>query len=71
MSFGIKGLKYTRHIVLPAITPAVVAGANLAWSDGWFFMIAAEYVQYQNKVVSPHLVELASFWPKPRITIRI
>jgi ABC-type anion transport system duplicated permease subunit len=30
-----------------------VSGANLAWSDGWFFMIAAEYVQYQQKVVSP------------------
>jgi NitT/TauT family transport system permease protein len=52
-SFGIKGWKYTRHIVLPAIAPAVVSGANLAWSDGWFFMIAAEYVQYQSKVVSP------------------
>jgi NitT/TauT family transport system permease protein len=52
-SFGIKGWKYTRHIVLPAIAPAVVSGANLAWSDGWFFMIAAEYVQYQQKVVSP------------------
>ncbi len=52
-SFGIQGWKYTRHIVLPAIAPAVVSGANLAWSDGWFFMIAAEYVQYQQKVVSP------------------
>jgi NitT/TauT family transport system permease protein len=52
-SFGIKGWKYTRHIVIPAIAPAVVSGANLAWSDGWFFMIAAEYVQYQQKVVSP------------------
>ena len=52
-SFGISGWKYTRHIILPAIAPAVVAGANLAWSDGWFFMIAAEYIQYKGSVVSP------------------
>lgn len=52
-SFGISGWRYTRHIVLPAIAPAVVAGANLAWSDGWFFMIAAEYIQYKGDVVSP------------------
>lgn len=52
-SFGISGWRYTRHIVLPAIAPAVVAGANLAWSDGWFFMIAAEYIQYKGSVVSP------------------
>jgi len=47
-SFGLTGWRYIRHVVLPAITPAVVAGANLAWCDGWFFMIAAEYIQYGN-----------------------
>jgi len=52
-SFGISGWRYTRHIILPAIAPAVVSGANLAWSDGWFFMIAAEYIQYKGNIVSP------------------
>ncbi len=52
-SFGLTGWKYNRHVVLPAITPAVVSGANLAWSDGWFFMIAAEYIQYKGSVVVP------------------
>ncbi len=52
-SFGISGWKYTRHILLPAIAPAVVSGANLAWSDGWFFMMASEYIQYKGDVVSP------------------
>jgi NitT/TauT family transport system permease protein len=58
-SFGLTGWRYIRHVVLPAITPAVVSGANLAWCDGWFFMIAAEYVQYgqlpngQPNIVSP------------------
>jgi NitT/TauT family transport system permease protein len=52
-SFGLTGWRYIRHVVLPAITPAVVSGANLAWCDGWFFMIAAEYIQYQGQIVSP------------------
>jgi len=44
--FGLKGTKYIRHVVLPAIVPALVSGATLAWCDGWFFMIAAEYIEY-------------------------
>jgi len=52
-SFGLTGWRYTRHVILPAITPAVISGANLAWCDGWFFMIAAEYIQYRGSVVSP------------------
>jgi NitT/TauT family transport system permease protein len=69
-SFGISGWRYTRHIVLPAIAPAVVAGANLAWSDGWFFMIAAEYIQYKGDIVSPpsggvgYLLAQASYFYK-------
>jgi NitT/TauT family transport system permease protein len=52
-SFGLTGWRYVRHVVLPAIAPAVISGANLAWCDGWFFMIAAEYIQYQGSVVTP------------------
>ncbi len=51
--FGVSGWRYVRHIILPAIAPTVVAGANLAWCDGWFFMIAAEYIQYEGNVVPP------------------
>jgi NitT/TauT family transport system permease protein len=52
-SFGMTGWKYVRHVILPAITPSVISGANLAWCDGWFFIIAAEFIQYQGAVVSP------------------
>jgi NitT/TauT family transport system permease protein len=52
-SFGLTGWRYIRHVILPAITPALVSGANLAWCDGWFFMIAAEYIQYQGQVMMP------------------
>jgi len=51
--FGLTGWKYIRHVVLPAIAPATVAGANLAWCDGWFFMIAAEYINYKETIVTP------------------
>jgi len=52
-SFGLTGWQYIRHVILPAITPTVISGANLAWCDGWFFMIAAEYIQYKGTVVMP------------------
>jgi NitT/TauT family transport system permease protein len=45
-SFGLTGFKYIRHVILPATVPAIVSGATLAWCDGWFFMIAAEYIEY-------------------------
>jgi len=51
-SFGLTGSRYTRHVVLPAIVPALISGATLAWCDGWFFMIAAEYVVYQGSTYS-------------------
>jgi len=63
-SFGLTGYKYIRHVVLPAITPAVISGANLAWCDGWFFMIAAEYIQYKGKVVTPFSGGLGSLLAK-------
>jgi len=51
-SFGLTGFKYTRHVIIPAIVPALISGATLAWCDGWFFMIAAEYVMYQGQIYS-------------------
>jgi NitT/TauT family transport system permease protein len=66
-SFGLTGWRYVRHVILPAIVPAVVSGANLAWCDGWFFIIAAEYIQYQGAVVAPpsgglgYLLALAAY----------
>jgi len=51
-SFGLTGFKYTRHVIIPAIVPALISGATLAWCDGWFFMIAAEYVEYLGTTYS-------------------
>ncbi len=51
-SFGLTGFKYARHVIIPAVVPALISGATLAWCDGWFFMIAAEYVVYLGKTYS-------------------
>ena len=51
-SFGLTGLKHIRHVILPAVAPALISGATLAWGDGWFFMIVAEYVVYLGRVYS-------------------
>src|SRR3990170_418228 len=51
-SFGLTGLKYIRHVILPAVSPALISGATIAWGDGWFFMIVAEYVVYLGRVYS-------------------
>lgn len=61
-SFGIKGFKFIRHVMIPAILPAIIAGSFLAWCDGWFFMIAAEYITYAGEVHS--LPGLGSFLAK-------
>lgn len=66
-SFGITGWPYIRHIVLPSIRPALISGGNLAWCDGWFFIIAAEYIQYHGSIVGPpsgglgYLLAVAAF----------
>jgi len=51
-SFGLTGFRYTRHVIMPAIVTALISGATLAWCDGWFFMIAAEYVVYLGTTYS-------------------
>lgn len=51
-SFDLKGYGYIRHVVLPAIVPAIISGSTLAWGDGWFFMIAAEYITYGGTTYS-------------------
>jgi len=61
-AFGIKGFNFIIHVMIPAITPAIISGSFLAWCDGWFFMIAAEYITYAGEVHS--LPGLGSFLAK-------
>lgn len=49
-SFGLRGWKYVRHVVFPAIFPAFVTGSVLAWGGGWYFLVAAEMLSYGSSV---------------------
>ena len=40
--FNIKGWKYVREVVLPAISPEIVTGSILAFAQGWNLIIVAE-----------------------------
>ena len=48
--FSIKGTRYIRHMLVPALLPALVTGSILAWGGGWNATIVAEYVNIQNTV---------------------
>jgi NitT/TauT family transport system permease protein len=61
-AFNIKGLRFVTNVIIPAIIPALISGSILAWCDGWFFMIAAEYITYAGKIYS--LPGLGSFLAK-------
>jgi len=61
-AFGIKGFNFIIHVMIPAITPTIISGSFLAWCDGWFFMIAAEYITYAGEIRS--LPGLGSFLAK-------
>jgi NitT/TauT family transport system permease protein len=42
-----------RHIILPAIFPAVVAGSIQAIGGGWNATIISEYIVYKSDVYAP------------------
>jgi NitT/TauT family transport system permease protein len=48
-SFGMRGMPYFRHVILPAVVPALISASTLAWNDGWTFDIASEYVTYGSQ----------------------
>jgi len=45
-SFDVRGWRYVRHVVFPAIFPSFVTGSILAWGGGWYFLVAAEMLSY-------------------------
>jgi NitT/TauT family transport system permease protein len=44
--YGARGLRYWRHVILPAAFPALVTGSMLALGAGWNIVIAAEFINY-------------------------
>ncbi len=47
-AYGIRGRRYLRQIVLPAVYPELVWTSMLAWGGGWFFIPVEEYFTFGN-----------------------
>ncbi len=45
-AYGVRGWKYIKGVVFPAIFPNFITHSMLAWGGGWYFLIAAEYISY-------------------------
>jgi NitT/TauT family transport system permease protein len=50
--FGFKGINRIRHIIIPAILPALITGSLLSWGTGWNTIIFAEYMPYGKEPLS-------------------
>lgn len=50
MVFGLRGSKYVRRVVLPALIPSLVTGSITAWGGGWNALIVSEYVVYAGQI---------------------
>lgn len=43
-NYGLRGLRYVVHILVPAALPSIVSGLKIAWAFAWRTLIAAELV---------------------------
>ena len=43
-NYGLKGLRYVLKILIPAASPAILAGLKIGWAFAWRTLIAAELV---------------------------
>ncbi|MDF2641724.1 MAG: transporter permease, partial [Pseudomonas sp.] len=43
-NYGLKGLRFVWHILIPAALPSILAGLKIGWAFAWRTLIAAELV---------------------------
>jgi len=43
---GLRGMRYLRHIVIPAIKPQIISGAIAGWGGGWYFLVVGEFTTF-------------------------
>ena len=43
-NYGLSGLQYIRHILIPAAFPAIFSGLKISWAFAWRTLIAAELI---------------------------
>ncbi len=51
-AYGLRGLRYLRQIILPAVYPELVWTSILAWGSGWYLIPIEEFVPFKGKPVS-------------------
>jgi len=51
-AYGIRGFRYLREIVLPAVYPELVWSSILAWGGGWYLIPIEEYIPGTNPPVN-------------------
>jgi len=54
-AYGLKGFRYLRQIVLPAVYPELVWSSILAWGGGWYLIPIEEYIPASNRPPLPGL----------------
>ncbi len=47
-AYGLRGVRYLRQIVLPAVYPELVWTSILAWGSGWYLIPIEEYVPFHG-----------------------
>src|SRR5216117_3413680 len=51
-AYGLRGMRYLRQIVLPAVYPELIWTSILAWGSGWYLIPIEEYVPFKGSPVS-------------------
>ncbi|MGC8842967.1 MAG: ABC transporter permease subunit, partial [bacterium] len=49
---GIRGWRYWRKILLPAVFPSLITGSITAWGGAWNALIVAEWITFKGKIYS-------------------
>src|SRR2546426_12793725 len=51
-AYGLRGFRYLRQIVLPAVYPELIWTSILAWGSGWDLIPIEEYVPFRGAPIS-------------------
>jgi len=50
-SLGLRGMRYFKTLLLPAMLPSLVTGSITGWGGGWNALIVSEYFVYEKKPI--------------------
>jgi NitT/TauT family transport system permease protein len=50
-SLGLRGMRYFKTLLMPAMLPSLVTGSITGWGGGWNALIVSEYFVYEKKPI--------------------